>query len=121
MKNIYLLFSAMMILAITSCNSGSSYPKNSDGSFKSARQIEIDNQFDDWDGSHPALTEMIKNNMNDPSSYEHVETRFKDENEHILVITKFRGKNAFGAKVLNTVMAKVDLKGNVLEIVSQTP
>lgn len=79
----------------------------------------INDQFSSWDGSHRGLTKLIKDNMNDPDSYEHIETRFKDEGDYIFVITKFRGNNAFGGKVINSVSAKVDFNGNVIEIVDQ--
>lgn len=92
---------------------------NADGTPKTEQQIKVESQFSSWDGSHPALTEMIKKSMNDPDSYEHIETKFKDNTDHIFVITKFRGANAFGGKVMNTVSAKVDFSGNVIEIVSQ--
>ncbi len=59
--------------------------------------------------------------MNDPDSYEHVETRYGDKGTYLIVTTTFRGKNAFGGVARNTVTAKVDLEGNVLEIVSQGP
>ena len=62
---------------------------------------------------------MIKKSMNDPDSYEHVETRFRDDGNSIFVITEFRGKNAFGGKVKNTVSARVDFEGNVIEVISQ--
>jgi len=92
---------------------------NADGTPKTEQQIKVESQFSSWDGSHRALTEMIKKSMNDPDSYEHIETRFKDNTDHIFVITEFRGANAFGGKVINTVSAKVDFNGNVIEIVSQ--
>lgn len=79
----------------------------------------VQGQFSGWDGSHRGLEKAIKESMNDPDSYEHVETRFKDMQDHILVSTKFRGKNAFGGKVLQTVTAKVDMKGNVIQIIEQ--
>lgn len=83
------------------------------------RKETIEKQFSAWDGSHPALTRLIKKNMNDPDSYDHIETRFRDDGNSIFVITKFRGANAFGGKVINTVSARVDFEGNVIEIVSQ--
>jgi len=86
---------------------------------KKNRKELIDKQFSAWDGSHPALTRMIKESMNDPDSYDHMETKFRDDGNTLFVITKFRGANAFGGKVINSVSAKVDLSGNVLEIVSQ--
>lgn len=92
-------------------------PKNSDGTPKTERQIKVESQFSSWDGSHPGLERLIKDNMNDPDSYEHIETRILDKGSYIFVITKFRGANAFGGKVVNTISAKVDFNGNVLEIV----
>lgn len=92
---------------------------NADGTPKTERQIKVESQFSAWDGSHNGLTNLIKKSMNDPDSYEHIETRFKDNEDHIFVITKFRGTNAFGGKVINTVSAKVDFSGNVIQIISQ--
>lgn len=91
----------------------------SDGTPMNEREKLIDDQFSQWDGSHDGLTDLIKKGMNDPSSYEHVETRYKDNGDHIGVIAKFRGNNAFGGKVLNTVLAKVDFEGNVVSIDAQ--
>lgn len=76
----------------------------------------IKDQFSDWDGSHINLTKAIKNSMNDPKSYEHVSTYYIVKKDHISVKTTFRGKNAFGGTVLNTVFAKVDMNGNIIEI-----
>ncbi|WP_188457691.1 hypothetical protein [Psychroflexus planctonicus] len=81
------------------------------------RKKLIEAQFSPWDGSHLELTKLIKKSMNDPDSYEHIETRFKDENEYIFIITEFRGKNAFGGKVINSVSAKADVNGNIIEII----
>lgn len=88
---------------------------------KVARKNNISTQFSSWDGSHTKLTQYIKTNMNDPKSYKHVETRYSDMKTHLIVVTKFRGKNAFGALVLNQISAKVDLNGNVIEIIDQQP
>jgi hypothetical protein len=82
------------------------------------RKQKISKLFSPWDGSHPELTKIIKKTMNDPKSYEHVETVYWDKLDHVLVKTTFRGKNAFGGVVKNSVTAKVDLGGNVIEFVS---
>lgn len=77
-------------------------------------------QFSAWDGSHIKLVRAVKNIMNDPKSFEHVETRYyfdKKNNEIIHVIMKFRGTNAFGALILSTIKAKIDIDGNVLDYV----
>lgn len=84
----------------------------------SIRKEVIGKHFSSWDGSHNGLTKLIKDGMNDPVSYEHVETTYTDNGDYLLITTSFRGKNAFGAKVLNSITAKVDFDGNVLEIMN---
>jgi len=79
----------------------------------------IQGLFSAWDGSLYSLEKLIKSNMNDPDSYDHVETVFWDMKDHIVVQTKFRGKNAFGGVVLNSIKAKADTLGNVIEILEQ--
>lgn len=86
-----------------------------------SRKERIEQQFSPWDGSHRGLTRAIKDAMNDPRSYEHVETVYRDEGSRLWVRTTFRGKNAFGGVVKNWTEARVDLDGNVLEILSQGP
>ena len=85
------------------------------------REEQLESQFSAWDGSHRGLTKAIKASMNDPDSYKHVETVYWDREDHLVVKTTFRGKNAFGGVVANWVKAKVDLNGSVLAIVEQGP
>lgn len=80
------------------------------------RKKELQRQFSLWNGQHNEVTNQIKKRMNDPKSYEHVETKYIDNTDHIMVITSFRGKNAFGGVVINRAIAKVDNNGVVLEI-----
>ena len=85
-----------------------------------ARKERIEKGFSSlWDGSHRELTKVIKGSMNDPGSYEHVETVYWDMGDHLVVRTTFRGKNVFGGVVSNWVQAKTDLDGNVLEVIEQ--
>lgn len=86
-----------------------------------ARKEQIQDQFSVWDGSHRGVTKKIKDSMNDPNSFEHVETRYIDRGDFLIVTTTFRGKNAFGGVVKNSTMMKVDLNGNVIEVLSQSP
>ena len=87
-----------------------------DNNAKAERQQKIQMMFSAWDGSHSGLKRLVKSNMNDPSSFDHVETNYSDKGSYILVQMRFRGNNSFGAKVLNIVTAKVDLDGNILSI-----
>lgn len=84
-----------------------------------ARTEMIEKQFSAWDGSHIKLTRLIKDSMNDPDSYEHVETKYWDMKDHLIINATFRGKNAFGGVVKNTVKAKVSLDGENIEILEQ--
>lgn len=62
-----------------------------------------------WDGSVFQVIERVKRQMHDPKSFEHVSTTpgfF--ENSTGSVIMRFRGKNAFGGTVLQTVIAHVE-------------
>ena len=81
-----------------------------------ARTELVEKQFS-RDGSHRGVTKAIKDSMNDPASYAHDQTHYTDYGDHLIVITAFRGKNAFGGVVRQSVMAKVDLEGNVIQII----
>jgi len=76
------------------------------------RKKNIEAQFSLWDGSHNKSVELIKDNMNDPKSFEHDETTYFDQEDHLIVVTTFRGKNAFGGVITNTMRTKVDINGN---------
>lgn len=85
------------------------------------RKEMIERGFSAWDGSHRGLETIIKKSMNDPDSYKHEETVYSDKGDHLIVKTTFRGKNAFGGVVKNLVVAKADLDGNIIEVISQGP
>jgi argininosuccinate lyase len=84
-------------------------------------------QFSPWDGAHHELVRVVKKGMNDPGSFEHVETKVLviKKQEHIDTIGQgkfndlyihmtFRGKNAFGGTIVSGVDALVEYdSGNV--------
>lgn len=80
------------------------------------RQERIELQFSAWDGSHRNLVERVKSAMNDPDSFEHVDTTYIDRRDDLFLRMKFRGSNTFGGKVLNEVMASADLDGKILSV-----
>lgn len=84
-----------------------------------ARGDSVRAAFSQWDGSHIKLTDYIREHMNDPESFEFVEARYFDRGDYIEVREKFRGKNAYNATVLNTVVARCTIDGDVLELTSQ--
>jgi multisubunit Na+/H+ antiporter MnhC subunit len=85
---------------------------------KEAYQNWVNSQFSAWDGSHTALKELVKENMNDPDSFDHVETTYADKKTYLLVRMKYRGTNAFGGVVTNVVIAKSDYKTNTIKIIT---
>jgi hypothetical protein len=69
-----------------------------------------------WDGSCRPVEAYIKTNMNDPDSYDHERTFVTPlANGNFRIKTVFRGKNAFGAKVLNSAFAEVSPDGKVVD------
>lgn len=86
-------------------------------------RINIDafkDNFSGWDGSYRPLEKLIKASMNDDSSYKHVETVYHlilNKDPHAIVKTTFRGTNAYGGVVKQTVAARVDVRtGEVVSI-----
>ena len=68
----------------------------------------IEKHFSKYDGSCISFKSFIKENLKDPSSFEHVETRYNDNNDGtVIVYMKYRAKNSFGAIV--TEIAKCTL------------
>ncbi len=66
------------------------------------------------------LENSVKENMNDPDSYELVNKGYdiKDSaNDVVRIQIKFRGKNAFGAKVINVVNGVYDFKTDNVSII----
>ncbi|MFS4427432.1 hypothetical protein [Stutzerimonas stutzeri] len=86
---------------------------------REARKKEVESQFSSWDGSHRTFERLIKQTMNDPDSYEHVETRFADNGDYIRVFTKFRGKNAFGGMVVDSAIADFTVTGDLIRVVEE--
>ncbi|MGV8832553.1 MAG: hypothetical protein ACOH2N_11295 [Devosia sp.] len=76
-----------------------------------------------WDGSQRAVVDWTKENLNDPSSFEHDETRIAPvdaEGNHTLIMD-YRAKNGFGGVVRGSVMAKINSSSCALvEVISST-
>lgn len=84
---------------------------------KEISEKDIDRQFSSWDGSHMKLVKAVKNAMNDPNSYEHVQTSYIREGKVLFVKMDYRGKNGFGALVKTSVLGQVDANtGDVITV-----
>ncbi len=87
------------------------------------RYVSFDNfekQFSPYDGAFRPLEKALKKSLGDEDSYEHVGSRFTlamGDEPYALVETTFRANNNQGAKVKNSVTAKVDiLSGEIISI-----
>jgi len=50
-----------------------------------------------WDGSHPGLVHIVKKNLRDPDSFQHIETRSSPvENGKNKIRMEYRARNGFG-------------------------
>lgn len=78
------------------------------------RKENIERQFSAWDGSHRNFVRYIKQNMDNPKSFEHVNTWYGDKGEYIALRMQFRGTNKFGALVLQECVAQADIEGNII-------
>ncbi len=78
------------------------------------RRLKIKNQFSSYDGHNMYLERAIKQSMNDPDSYEHIETTYKTAGDSMIVYSKFRGKNPFNALVVSDAKALMNLDGSIL-------
>lgn len=79
---------------------------------------KVKQQFSKFDGSHYMLERYLKKHLKDPSSYDHIETRYSDQKDHLIVLTKYRAKNGFGAMTIGMIKAKISLDGSIIQILS---
>lgn len=94
-------------------NSLSQFQKDS-----TSREDIVKKAFSAWDGSQTNLVKFVKQNMNDPKSFEHVETRYWDNGKSDTIVIKmtYRGKNAFGGVVTERVRATAKLDGELISV-----
>ncbi|WP_333597771.1 hypothetical protein [Chryseobacterium flavum] len=69
-----------------------------------------------YDGSCTKLVWEFKPNLLDPSSFEHIDTQFRKMDNYVVVIMRYRAKNALGAYNIGIVKAKVSYDCGILEI-----
>lgn len=89
-----------------------------------SRKINFDvflDNFSGWDGSYRPLENLIKDNMDNSSSYKHISTVYHvilNEDPHAIVKTTYREKNSYGGIVKQTTAARVNLKtGKVIDVI----
>jgi hypothetical protein len=76
----------------------------------------FDSQFS-RNGSHPTVVKVVKALMNDPASFEHVNTTRSVLSPHRMEVTMaYRGTNSFGALVMQTTTMEINENAKVLSI-----
>jgi len=76
--------------------------------------------FSPWDGSHYKLIQITKENMLDPKSFKHKQTvLYRDKQGRLFIAMEYRGKNAFGATIINEIGAYIDEQGNITELITE--
>lgn len=91
-------------------------PQTNEDEAKQLHKTIIERQFSAWDGSHIQLKKLVKKQLNDPDSFEHIKTNYFDNQDSITVLMYFRASNSFNAKVKGFARAKYDLKGQLIEL-----
>jgi hypothetical protein len=74
----------------------------------------VNRQFATFNGSNAFLVNFIKDRMNNPKSFKHIETTYKDKGSYIDVYMSFRGTNTRGVLVLNRIKAKMSINGEII-------
>lgn len=112
----------------------------SDGSDTADRAEWISGQFSIWDGSHKVLTDIVKRNLNDEKSFEHINTDYIDVSDEdmmdlvnvtlenagysqrvavgdLFIMMEFSAKNAFNATVKNTALGIASYASDTVELI----
>ncbi len=74
--------------------------------------------FKTFNGSYYKIVDLVKKQMNDPSSFKHIDTRWEYGSgyRYARARMEYSGKNAFGGRVREAITVKIDIDGNIFEI-----
>ena len=89
-------------------------PATSPPIFQSDEDTLIARQFTLW-GTHTKLIEYVKEGMHNPNSFQHVDTLYIKNNTYISVTMTYRGTNAFGGIVTETITRRFTYEGEMLD------
>lgn len=111
----------LMLIGIINSSDENSVPKKPEmtqAQKDSANKAElIKKSFSAWDGSHINLVTLLKNNLNDAKSFEHIDTRYREISDSTLFVSMdYRAANMFGGLVKKRITAIVTLDGQILKV-----
>lgn len=81
-----------------------------------ARAKQIISLFNGPDGTHLNLSIIVQAGLNNPDSFQHQQTTFKDMGEYLVVNMTYHARTESGEMVSKRTRAKVDLTGKVISI-----
>ena len=86
-------------------------------------QEKVDAQFSPWSGEHRLLVDTVKKTLNDPGSFEHLETttmRGTGWPDNFIVKMDYTAKNAYGGRVRASVTVLVSSEGgHILQVLNE--
>lgn len=83
---------------------------------KEKRAEQIEKSFSVLDGYHINLKKRVIETLNDPNSFEHIETKYWDRDSVIVVRMEFTAKNALGGRTRHHTLAHCTIEGEVIDI-----
>lgn len=81
-----------------------------------ARKAQIEAHFSKWNGAHEGLESLVKADLVNPDSYEHIKTEYWDKGDHLVVNMTYRADSVIGASVQHFIKASAGLDGNVIQV-----
>jgi hypothetical protein len=106
-----LLIVGVLIAGVEMCSGPSKTPEQvkADAAKAEADQRKGFHCLSGWDGSNRSLVDQIKQQLRDPDSFQHDETRITPEKDgKHTVFMRYRAKNGFGGMNVETAVAEVD-------------
>ena len=77
---------------------------------KKTKAQKIAAQFSTHDGRHYETARYIKARLHDPDSFKHLKTAYSVVGDEMQIFMSYYAKNGFGAQVLSTHAAVVDIE-----------
>lgn len=73
-----------------------------------------------WDGSHPAFKRAVRDQMREPKSFEHIETRVTavDKNGYHKIFMSYRARNGFGGMNVGTATGVYASSGCAFQVLA---
>ena len=89
--------------------------------FAEAKDL-IEAQLSLWDGSHSGVVEVVKPGLNDPESFEHLQTSWMRGGGYprtYMIIMDFTAKNLYGGRMRHVIKCEVVVEtGEVAQVFS---